>query len=144
MHAMTDEIGKTMRLQYHDLCANCLVIKIYKAIMMLIWANSTPKLKEIKDNKKLFWSIPVSFNALAKPNPWINPNINTISKLYFMLGVFTIFWSAVIKIENAIKGSTIALWVATKPAALNPSVMLCATVNVAHCITIDLSVLLKK
>ncbi len=53
---------------------------------MAICPSSTPKLKESNELKKCVCGIPISFNADAKPIPWINPNKKiTVSRQLFTL-----------------------------------------------------------
>ena len=79
------------------------------ANIIVICPNSTPTLNDIIDRANLFLGNPISFNELAKPSPWINPNKNT-NKIRQTFSSFNSKFSiATNKIDSAIMGSTIAL-----------------------------------
>ena len=110
----------------------------------VICPNSTPTLKLNIDKKNLFPGKPISFNALAKPIPCINPNIKTISMRHGLSLVINKFSMAINKIDNAIMGSTTAPGATIKPFIDSASVMECATVNAVACHNMVLTFVLNK
>ena len=68
--------------------------------MTVICPNSTPKLKDNMERPNLFRGNPISFNALAKPIPCINPNMNTMMIRQAFNSVSKIFSIATNKMDK--------------------------------------------
>src|SRR5439155_9387129 len=87
---------------------------------------------------------PISFNALAKPIPWIRPNIKTIRILQGFNSENKIFSTATKHIDRAMMGSVIAEETTIIFFMLSASVTECATVNAVACQRIVFILLLNK
>jgi len=111
---------------------------------MVICPNSTPKLNDISASQKLFDGRPISFNALAKPIPWIIPKKKIIINRQAFTLLWTIFSIDAKRIDKAIRGSTIFELGIMNPDAVKPKDRLCANVKTEHCMITDLTFELRK
>lgn len=105
IHAITIDIGITIRFLYQVFCENHFPIRNHAIKMIANCPNSTPTLKVKSDRKNLFCGKPRPLKALANPKPCIRPNKKTIIILDERSLSEIIFSSARNIIERAIKGS---------------------------------------
>lgn len=114
------------------------------ARIMVICPSSTPTLKDNIDVANLFRGSPISFRELAKPIPWIRPNMKTSKMRHGFNSVSNRFSTATNKIDKAIIGSTTALGATIMLFMLSANVMECATVKAVACHKITFTLLLSK
>ena len=90
---------------------------------------STPKLNPINDGQNCSVGKPTSFINPANPIPWKSPNPSIIKNRHLVNACPDTGSIATIAIESAISGSTIDGGGVIKPAAVRPSVIVCARVK---------------